>query len=133
MGAWGAGIFENDDAGDFVGELVESDNGWALVRRKLQAVADAGSDDYVESSQSSEALVAAECVATARGKASPQVDNEVLGWVQAHPLKDASKLVALAAKAVRRVATKSELQELWDEQDATPWKAAVGDLEQRLR
>jgi hypothetical protein len=127
MGAWGAGLFENDGALDWVGELMDSEAGWALVRETL-----AGANEAEGASEGDAVLAAAECVAVARGKPSSKPNQDILQWCKNHPLKNAGPLAALAVKAVRWVRTSSELKELWEESGDTGWDAVVADLEKRL-
>jgi len=128
MGAWGAGLFENDGALDWVGDLMESDAGWALVRKTLSA---AGNEDQ-GASEGDAILAAAECVAVARGKPSARPNADVLQWCKDHPLKDVGPLAAQAVKAVQWVRTSSELKELWEESGDKEWDGVVADLEKRL-
>ncbi len=57
MGAWGAGIFENDPADDFIA-MVE-DESFQAVRRCLAIVNDKSDDEYLEVDESSQALAVA--------------------------------------------------------------------------
>jgi len=127
MGAWGAGLFENDGALDWVGDLMESKAGWALVRETLSRANDAEG-----ASEGDAVLAAAECVAVARGKPSPKPNEDILRWCKDHPLKNSDPLAALAVKAVRWVRTSSQLKELWEESGDSEWDAVVADLEKRL-
>lgn len=132
MGTWGTGIFDNDGAGDFLSELTEAPNGWAIVRGALLSVAEAPASDLVDAPECEMALVAAECVAVARGKPSAAPEVDLIQWCEEHPLKDSSKLAALAASAVRRIRTSSELKQLWEAGDDREWGAVLADLEKRL-
>jgi Domain of unknown function (DUF4259) len=126
VGAWGPRSFENDDALDWVEEL-ETRRGNA-VREALTAVAEA---DYADGPAASVALAAAEVVAAGAGRATEGLPDFVQAWVAAHgPPPD--ELVELARRAVRRVATASELRELWDETGETEWHEAVRDLRVRV-
>jgi hypothetical protein len=127
MGAWGAGLFENDGALDWVGELMDAEHGWALVRKTLSGV---GEDEGASDGES--ILAAAECVAVARGKPSAQPNPDLVTWCKNHPLKDAAPLAALAAKAVHGIRTSSELKDLWEEAGDPEWDRIVADLERRL-
>jgi hypothetical protein len=130
MGAWGAGLFENDGALDWVGDLMDAPHGWALVRKTLS---DAGQDEAEEGASDGECiLAAAECVAVARGKPAAKPNPDLVVWCRNHPLKDAAPLAALAVKAVRWVRTSSELKDLWEESGDPEWDRVVADLERRL-
>ena len=130
MGAWGCGLFENDGALDWVGDLMDAEHGWALVRKTL---AGAGEDEGEEGASDGESILAAdECVAVARGKPAAKPNNDLVEWCRNHPLKDTAPLAALAAKAVRWVRTSSELKDLWEESGDPEWGNVVADLENRL-
>src|SRR5918996_298232 len=64
MGAWGAGIFDNDDAADWVYELEQAGDD-SVLAETLAAVANAGADAYVEAPDAAAALAAAAVVAAA--------------------------------------------------------------------
>jgi hypothetical protein len=72
MGAWGAGAFDNDDALDWLSELVDSPD-FALGR----AVLDVTALEYLEAPEGSAALAAAEVVAAARGHPAALLPDEV--------------------------------------------------------
>jgi hypothetical protein len=130
MGSWGAGVFENDDAMDFVFELSESD-GWKLVRRTLRQCVDEG---YTDAAQASSALVAAEAVAAAMGRAAKALPPEVASWVALHREDLPAGLEDRAREAVEKVLDdeESELRQLWAEEDFAAWSAALNDLVNRL-
>ena len=138
MGAWGHGIFDNDDAADWVFELEEAaDDG--VLERTLSAVASAPADAYVEAPEAAAALAAAEVVAAAvTGSqealvAGGSYSEGALVWVQSHGERVGPELVPLALAAVRRARDSSELRELWDEAEPDEWLAEVGGLERRLQ
>jgi hypothetical protein len=130
MGAWGVGPFENDDAGDCVWQLEEAED-LTLVQAALEAAAQPEGDPG--SSASSEALAAAEVVAALAGHPASDLPDEVQTWVAAHSITVSPDLRALALRAVERVSSKSELQELWAESDeGRDWSRRVEELRGRL-
>jgi len=131
MRAGGVGNFENDDALDWVSELERAKNSSFLVET-LRIVTERG-DEYLEIPEACRALAAAEVVAALKHAANPVLPLEVKQWVRKHPVASAS-LSELAVKAVQRVATASELNELWDESErASEWYDVIDDLEMRLK
>lgn len=136
MGAWGTGAFENDDAGDWVWELEDDEDGGILVTA-LREIADADVGTYLEAPDCSVAIAAAEVVASARGVRSQSLPTEATVWLDAHANLVSDDLVALAAVAISRVATESELQELWHEDattaDMDSWHERIASLLARLR
>ncbi|MDB4950930.1 MAG: hypothetical protein JWM27_3579 [Gemmatimonadetes bacterium] len=130
MGAWGAGTFENDDAMDWLDDLLDGD-GTVLLRDALSAAAEA--DGYVEGPDASAALAAAEVVAALASRPASRLPDAAAGWVRAQAGGAAPWMLEMARRAVNAVARHSELRELWMESgDAGEWEAAVRDLRDRL-
>jgi hypothetical protein len=130
MGAWGHRSFENDDALDWVADLMESDD-LEIVESALAAVTDEESD-YRESSECSMAVAAAEVVAALNGNAAKSLPKEVKKWLRDRR-KPPKALVALARRAVDGIADNSELKELWEEtKNFENWTSALDDLRARL-
>jgi hypothetical protein len=129
MGAWGAGTFENDDAGDWVYQLEEAE-GLELVQRTLAAAADP--PGYLEAPTCSEALAAAEVVAALAGRPAPDLPEEVRRWVGGHRLSVDAEL-RTSLRAVDQIAADSELKELWAEsEESEAWVERVQELRSRL-
>ena len=129
MGAWGTGIFENDDASDWVAQLGGSRD-LGLVRGALSA---ATSAEYLDAPTSSVALVAAEVVAALSGRTAPDMPDDLRAWVDARRAVPPAELLTLALRAVDRVTAGSELAELWQaSDDPRGWQMTVEDLRARL-
>jgi hypothetical protein len=126
MGAWGAGTFDNDDALDWLDDLVDGADD--AIRDALEAT-DA---EHIEGPDASSALAAAEVVAAALGHPAADLPGEVSDWLEANDAKSAAALAPLALRAVDRVRQNSELKDLWEESDPAEWNAAVDDLRKRL-
>jgi hypothetical protein len=129
MGAWGAGAFENDDAMDWLDDLLDGDDD-VLLRDALSAAAEADGD--LESPDSAAALAAAEVVAALTGRPSSTLPEEAAGWVRA---QGGVKpwMLDFARRALDRVSRDSELRDLWLETgDAGEWEATLVDLRERL-
>jgi len=80
MGCWGINSFDNDDASDWVADLIEEDNP-GLVQETIAEVL--AIDGYLESSFASQALAAIEVVAAAMGHptASCESNVELMEWM----------------------------------------------------
>ena len=128
MGAWGAGVFDNDTALDWLDALERT--GSAAVSKALRSLPDAAG--YIDADQASDALAAAEVVAAARGNPAAELPGEAADWVQAHGPSVPYELTEVAADAVARIRTDSELRDLWEESGAEVWYAALDDLLARL-
>lgn len=134
MGAWGYGVFENDDAMDWLPELLES-VGMSLIEETLREVL---VDDYIEADLASNAIAAAEIIAALAGKPSDEFvelldhEEELKSWLKEQTGASA-EIIELVKKAVSAVKTDSELKELWEESDEFgKWLRTIEDLEQRL-
>jgi hypothetical protein len=132
MGAWGAGSFENDDAGDWVWELEDAAD-TAILDEAFSQVTDRG-EECLEAPDCSVAIAAAEVVAALRGRRAAELPDEATAYVARIGVPPSPGLIASALAALERVKTQSELQELWEESDsADEWRQALADLEARLR
>lgn len=130
MGAWGVGIFENDDAADWICEL-EDHQGDEFLLDTLSAANE--NNGYLEVTDASRALAAAEVVAYSLGKMHANLPFEVQEWIRKNDISSNSELPKLALRAVSRIKSNSELQELWDEaEEKVAWYQATTDLENRL-
>ena len=130
MGAWGAGVFENDHAMDFVFELSEAES-WKLVRRTLRECLEEG---YTDAGQACMALAAAETVAAAKGEPVKDLPTEIGSWVAQHREDLPAGLEDRAREVVEKILEDedSELRQLWVDEDNTAWTAALDDLINRL-
>ena len=131
MGTWGHGTFENDSASDWVQDL-EKTRDFSVIETALDAVVGAGSE-YLESSDCTNALAAAEVVAALRGKPPAELPPEVSAWVSALEQPPATALIRKSMSAVERILADSELKELWAESgELDEWESVVRDLGRRL-
>ena len=130
-GAWGEGSFENDDAIDWVTTCTSSKS-ISPVRDALEG---ALGGKYLQASDGSSAVAAAEVVAAARGKPNPTLPAGLAAWLKQQPARALSDLTPLATRALTRVRDPkvSELRQLWDEGNSARWLALIDDLESRLR
>lgn len=134
MGAWGPGSFDNDDAADFLADLLDSGD-TSLLRETLDNVLT--STEYVEAPDASQAIVAAEVVAAALGRASPAAarNKPLMAWiVRIRPRIDATLAMQCADAVSRILAPNSELRELWEASDAfAEWRAALEELRSQVQ
>jgi hypothetical protein len=129
MGAWAAGSFDNDDAGDWVWELAEGDT--SILEEAFSRATDC--EDYLEAPDCYIGIAAAEVVAALRKHPAANLPDEVSAFVTRMRTPPSAELVSSALGALRRIKTKSELQELWDESDSrAEWHQAIAELESRL-
>lgn len=130
MGAWGVGNFENDEAMDWIYELEDAKD-FAVLERALKAVTrdESGSADVFDASA---ALAAAETVAALLGFPPDDLPEEVESWIDGKP-EPPNNLVALAQRAVEAIKQKSELRDLWEENESLDeWTEVLNDTQSRL-
>lgn len=129
MGTWGHDAFSNDDALDWVDELLAAgDTGPA--EGALAAAASAQTS--LDAPECSKALAAAEVVAALRGKPGAGLPKNLVAW-QAGKSRPSDALLELARRAVAKVMQDSELKDLWVESgNPQAWEDGVKDLQARL-
>ncbi len=123
MGAWGSASFENDAALDFAGEIATLDD----LQKPLL---DAASVEQIDADEASKIIVVAECMAAKRGHPGEGFPDDL-----AKRLKniDYSQMVNDDARnMLSAVIARSELSELWAEDDPSEWNRAMTDLIERL-
>lgn len=129
MGAWDVGNFENDDAYDWLDELLEHDDPAEFVDDTLSL-----SLDQIETDVRAVArgLAAAEVVAALRGRPAASLPEDLHEWLEDQPPPD-HETASLAEKLARSVATQSLLPGLWvDDETRDAWIRVVQDLQMRL-
>ena len=138
MGAWGHKNFENDDARDWVYDLVKSKDK-SVVHRALDAVLSA--DEYLEAPDCSVALAAAEVVLAGKTADHSRVSEEVSVWlnrrygfIKKKPVAFNSVDVSKSIAAVSKILESSELKELWEDSDfLQPWLDVENGLIDKLK
>jgi len=136
MGAWGTDSFSNDEALDFLNDLVEADDDTPLFEA-LATVAEADSADYLGVTVSGAAIAAAEVIAALAGAPPSNTPEELKSWINLQPQDVANELIdahsEYANAIVERVKTSSELAELWARSEYyDAWHEEIDDLRWRL-
>lgn len=152
MGAWDTGSFDNDTARDWVGDLCEG-KGNISIRQTLSQALESRTppqpsfigrwllrqrpiEPYLSARNACQALAAAEIVAYWRGQPIHDFPDTLDQWAREHANLFMPDLSSLARQAVISIKAKSELKELFSDNDGTvdpDWLQAVDDLEQRLK
>jgi hypothetical protein len=131
-GRWAADTLSNDDASDFLDQIVPNGSVEA-IRSVLDAALNPGSP--VSDESASRALAAAEMIAAMVGNPSRYLPAPCKAWAVLHS-KDANRnLIESALRAVDRVVKDSDTQELMQEGGAKnlqDWQASVTNLKARL-
>lgn len=130
MGTWGYEAFSNDDALDWLGELLDADDA-SPVQDALAAAASAGAV-YLDAPECARALAAAETIAALRGRPGASLPKKLVAWLEGRA-QPADALLEAARAAVARVMQGSELKDLWIESGhPQAWESGVRDLQTRL-
>ena len=132
MGTWSGGIFDSDEAMDWLVEF-QAVGGIICLATTLEAESDG---DYLEASQGVRALCAAEVIAALRGQAAPDLPKAIHDWTNSHTGLDVSYLLPLALVWLDRICgDDSELNELWRENAEYHllWRSSVSALKKRLQ
>jgi hypothetical protein len=133
MGTWGTGTFENDGASDWVYDLEEAKAPASFLAETLKSGLN---EEYLESTDASNALAAAEVVAALLGHPAANLPQSVTSWLSNHAgLELPPDLREQAVAAVDRAhSPPSELLELWEESgEMENWLAGLTNLEARLK
>lgn len=133
MGAWGAGIFENDGASDFVWDVDAAPAIPTLIKPIDAVVALVKSGDYLEMGFCEEANAAAELLAALRSgdhSALSESAIEVIGKIKDKP---STVEIDRARAVVERITKDSEMAEAFADSDvAETWLAVMLGLRDRL-
>ncbi|MDI6624410.1 MAG: DUF4259 domain-containing protein [Brevundimonas sp.] len=111
MGAWGLGVFDNDEAGDFLWEVEEGEASRKIVGAMVRVVTTFG---YLEAPEAVRGLAAAALVASRRDPGVFRAGNEETGVSATLPALP-FYAAYLARLTISRVISRSELADLWDE------------------
>lgn len=117
MGAWAEDAFGNDTACDWAGDFAD-DPSLEKVEEAIDFVVN--SEEYLDSDEACEALVACEIVARLKGNwGEKSAYSEAIDkWVEKADIEPSTELIEKAEKAISRIlGDDSELQELWDEDE----------------
>ena len=124
MGTWGPRAFENDAALDFVAEI-----------QTAQDLADAltvrAPDEPIDADTACRIVVVAECVAAMRGHPSDDMPDGLAERLATFG-RPSRSLFHHSRDHLSAVMIRSELMELWAEDDPSPFNLAMHDLLERL-
>lgn len=130
MSVWGSGIFENDDALDWVYDLADSGT-LAQVVSALDVILK-NKDDDLELADCRIGLAAAEIIAAMTGDPSLELPEEAEDWIGEKILEN-ERLREKAQQVVHVIQKNSELKEKWEKSASFPkWQATLNDLQKRL-
>lgn len=124
MGAWGSGSFENDGALDFAAEIAGPDD-------LLKPLRVENPDQKIDADLACEIIVIAECVAAMRGYPSDDIPSQLLAKLDTFGQPSRS-LYLHTRDHLAAVLERSELLELWSEDDPSEFIEAIHELIGRL-
>jgi len=126
MGTWGAGGFENDEAADFISEVSSAED--------LAAVFGALPDDpsaEKDADLAQRVVAAAECIAAMLGRPADDMPDTLAKRVSSFGRPEPDLLEA-AREAVSSILMRSELLDLWAEEDSAAFNLSIHSLIDRL-
>ncbi len=134
MGTWGFGIFQNDDALDFLHEVLEQESAMHAFVEIVQSTGDEGiidADDCVAIS-----VYGALIESLVNGTTIEFENAELKNWLEINQgiaIDDQFKDFTIQAMQLV-ISERSELRELWeeDEQDFESWKSTIVAIIRRL-
>lgn len=128
MGTWGIRAFDNDDAEDWLQDLLENPDVGSIEAAFVDVI---DAEDYLEAPQGQVAIAAAEVVAALQGRPDANSAREEIADLAFQPQ---SALITKAQEALDRVLSEpSELLELWqDSDDYDAWRQSVLELKARV-
>ena len=131
MGAWAAGSFGNDSAGDWVIDLLENPS-YSFLEETLRASMEKLDDPMLNAN----AIAAAEVVSIIGNETNPkdyeEVSHNLLPAIEKlKQQKMPTHLKDLALQSVEMIAQDSELKELWEDDD--DWISEIKALKKRLK
>jgi hypothetical protein len=130
MSVWGNGIFENDDALDWIYDLADSGT-LARVVSALDVILK-NKDDDLELADCRIGLAAAEIIAAMTGDPSPELPEEAEEWIGEKILEN-ERLREKAQQVVHFIQKSSQLRDKWEKSSNYPhWQATLNDLHKRL-
>ncbi len=133
MGAWGAGIFENDGAGDYVWAVADAPVIATLLRPINDALEAIKAGDYLDMPLCEEANAAAEILGSLHSgdkSALPPSALEIISRLSGKPSDDD---MHRTRAVVERIMKDSEMAEAFAESDsADTWLAVMQGLRERL-
>ena len=130
MSVWGVGIFENDDALDWIYDLADSGS-LTRVSTALDVII-RDKDDFPELSDCRIALAATEIIAAMHGDPSLDLPEEAEEWIGDKILEN-ENLRAKAEESVMIIMKNSELKDKWEHSSSfESWQLKMQNLQKRL-
>ncbi len=130
MGVWGYGIFENDEALDWLHVLMKGDD-VIIIKTTLNSALI--NDLYIGMPIACEVLAAAEIIRSVANENASDLPDDYRTWIMSRDHKSYRGFVVMAMEAVKRVRENSELRDLWSKTTQfEEWKVNLDVLEAEL-
>jgi ankyrin repeat protein len=130
MGAWSNKLFGNDTALDWLAGLENSGNGLELISNTLMIAVDAND---IDAPMAEEAVAAAAIVAAASKEKVTGIYQGAKQWIERTAFSPEKELKKLAITSLNKVASDSELKDLWEESGKlTGWIKETDKLRETL-
>jgi hypothetical protein len=130
MGIWGSRIFDNDDAMDFIEQIMPVKD-ISTLRDVLYQVVEP--QHYLELPVCCTALAAVVLIAAMKNKDYSLLPEFARRWAIDMNFSINAQLIGLAQNAIQAIATESELQDLWSKSDIyNDWIEVIVGLNEKL-
>lgn len=136
MGAWGHEPFSNDNAMDWLNEMLDAEDDEPLIEA-LGEVAGTEPDEYLDADLGSIALAAAALVTALGGHEVTDLPEDLVDWLESQDAEVLQELyekhAPVARAALARIQVNSEIAELWEEtDDAQAWHQQIKNFDAAL-
>ncbi len=127
MGAWGIGIFENDEANDYILDLIKSGR-IDMVCDSLDTVIEGSR--YPGATDSMRALAAISIVKSIITGDYSELPSHIIGWAKEKDPKVFIGLLEKIQKVISIIKERSELKDLWSTtSDYDRWQGMLDKIE----
>jgi hypothetical protein len=137
MSAWGSGVFENDNALDWVSELTESDNPSFIAFTLEDALHNPlvqYQTGFTDTFKLDTALVAAKIIAALQSTTTETLPTQLQSWIVRYTCIVTPTTLQLAVDVVAKVLQEETLHDIWaDPADYALWRRGVEELQLRLQ
>lgn len=132
LGSWDVSVFGNDEAKNWLREIVASSRTEPIFRALVLA-AKVGADQFLQAPDCECALAAAELIAAARNKPATELPAEAGKWLAEQQFVAGLQVAELAIRVIERIASNSELKDVWEDTDSSAeWFENIRGLQKRL-
>ena len=134
MGSWDVSPFGNDEAREWLANLIANSSTEPVFRALVNA-AKIKNGEFFQAPECERAVAAAEdLVACVRDKATANTPPGLKKWLAENKLVVGDQVAQIAIRVLERIVKDSELKQVYDDTDsAEDWYRTLHNIQQRLR